>query len=271
MQSPPPVQGRWRLWPPSPAVAISFTALCVAGAGTATAAQVVITSSSQIKAGVITGQDIKDRSLGIRELTPRARVLLKGATGARGPIGLSGPGGPAGPAGARGPAGADGGPGPAGQQGATGADGAQGIAGPAGSQGPAGADGAQGPAGPSGVTEVTRDLGPLVVAAAASATIATMVDIQPGAYLISAKTTLSGAGVTPSVCTLTAGADSDLSAHQLVGLSSEETHNMQLTTTYAAVGTASVSCSAALQPFSASQTKLVALKLGSETHTAVTG
>src|SRR5687768_647165 len=101
MQSPPPVSGRWRLWPPSPAVAISFTALCVAGAGTATAAQVMISSSSQIKAGVVNGQDVKDRSLGIRELTPRARVLLKGATGARGPIGLSGPaGGPAGPTGA---------------------------------------------------------------------------------------------------------------------------------------------------------------------------
>ena len=262
MQSPPPVQGRWRLWPPSPAVAISFTALCVAGAGTATAAQVMISSSSQIKAGVINGQDVKDRSLGIRELTPRARVLLKGAKGARGPAG------PAGPTGARG---ADGALGPAGPQGPPGADGAQGVAGPPGPQGPAGAAGAQGPPGPSGVTEVTRDLGPLAVSAATSATIATMVDIQPGAYLITAKTTLTGGGATPSACTLTAGADSDLSSHQIVSLSSEETHNMQLTTTYAAVGSASVSCIATLQPFSASQTKIVALKLGSETHTAVTG
>jgi hypothetical protein len=97
---------------------------------------------------------------------------------------------------------------------------------------------------------VTRDVGPLTVAAGASATIATKAGIQPGAYLITAKTTLTdtAATATPSVCTLTAGADSDLSSQQLVGLASAHTHAMQLTATFAAVGSASVSCSASLQP-----------------------
>jgi hypothetical protein len=116
---------------------------------------------------------------------------------------------------------------------------------------------------------VIRDVGPLAVAAGANTTIATMADIQPGAYLISAKTTLTATGATTlSVCTLTAGAETDLSSHQLVTLS---THSMQLATTFVAAGAATVSCSTAIQPFSASQTKILALKLDSETHTAVTG
>ncbi|WP_372788167.1 hypothetical protein [Paraconexibacter sp.] len=48
---------------PSPALVVSIVALVVACAGTATAASVLITSSSQVKAGSLNGSDIKNSSL----------------------------------------------------------------------------------------------------------------------------------------------------------------------------------------------------------------
>jgi hypothetical protein len=48
---------------PSPSLVISILALVVACAGTATAAGILITNSSQVKAGAINGSDIKNRSI----------------------------------------------------------------------------------------------------------------------------------------------------------------------------------------------------------------
>ena len=62
---------------PSPALAVASLALFVAVGGTATAAGVMITSSKQIKAGVIDASD----------LSSKARNQLKGATGPAGPAG----------------------------------------------------------------------------------------------------------------------------------------------------------------------------------------
>jgi hypothetical protein len=116
---------------PSPALAVASLALFVAAGGTATAAGVMITSSKQIKAGVIDASD----------LSAKARSQLKGATGPAGPAGPSGatvlgsPGavGPVGPAGPRGPAGTNG---TNGIDGTDGTDGAPGAPGAAGARGP---------------------------------------------------------------------------------------------------------------------------------------
>lgn len=48
---------------PTPALIVSIIALVVATAGTATAATAIITSSSQVKNGALTGADIKARSI----------------------------------------------------------------------------------------------------------------------------------------------------------------------------------------------------------------
>ncbi len=48
---------------PSPALVVSIVALIVACAGTATAASLLVTNSSQVKAGSINGSDIANRSL----------------------------------------------------------------------------------------------------------------------------------------------------------------------------------------------------------------
>ena len=110
---------------PSPALAVACLALFVAVGGTATAAGVLITSSKQIKPGVIDASD----------LSSKARNQLKGAVGPAGPAGapgatVLGSPGTAGPAGPTGPAG------PAGAAGTNGTNGAPGAPGAAGARGP---------------------------------------------------------------------------------------------------------------------------------------
>jgi len=91
---------------PTPSLAVSVTALVVAMGGTGYAATQL--SGSNIKAGTITGKQIKKRSLSAGKLSQKTIAQLRGATGPAGPAGAGGPAGPAGPAGpdgARGPAG----------------------------------------------------------------------------------------------------------------------------------------------------------------------
>jgi hypothetical protein len=57
---------------PSPALVISVIALVLATAGTATAAKLLITSSSQIKKGSVNGGDVADGSLTARDIRPQA-------------------------------------------------------------------------------------------------------------------------------------------------------------------------------------------------------
>lgn len=84
---------------------------------------------------------------------PQGPAGADGAVGPQGPAGLDGATGPMGP---QGPAGLDGAVGPMGPQGPAGLDGAVGATGP---QGPAGAVGATGPAGPAGPTGPTGATG----------------------------------------------------------------------------------------------------------------
>jgi hypothetical protein len=94
---------------------VAIVALVVACAGTATAAGVLITSSSQVRNGSITSSDLADgRGAALRDFTPSTLHALETMAGPPGPAG------PAGVAGDRGPAGARGEQGPAGQPGADG-------------------------------------------------------------------------------------------------------------------------------------------------------
>jgi hypothetical protein len=121
---------------------------------------------------LITGKDIKDGSLGVSELSAKARRQLRGATGpagAQGPQGergLTGDGGaqgergPTGDGGAQGERGPTGDTGATGTQGAAGANGPTGPTGPIGPIGPIGPTGATGPQGPTGATGATGPQGP---------------------------------------------------------------------------------------------------------------
>ncbi len=76
----------------TPAMVLAMTALLVALAGTAGAAS----------SGLITGAQIKDRTIGLVDLSGNARDALKGQQGPRGLQGVAGPAGSAGAAGAKG-------------------------------------------------------------------------------------------------------------------------------------------------------------------------
>ncbi len=99
---------------PSPAMIVAVVALLAALTGTATAASVLITKSSQIKNGVITGKKLKKHTITADRLA--RNVSLRGAPGVQGPqgpLGLPGVQGPKGDAGAPGPKGDAGAPGTA--------------------------------------------------------------------------------------------------------------------------------------------------------------
>jgi hypothetical protein len=86
----------------SPGVILGITAIVLALAGTSYAATAVISKSSQVKKGVLTGKHVKNRSLGVADLSTKARNSLRGQTGPQGPAGQQGPAGPAGAPGAPG-------------------------------------------------------------------------------------------------------------------------------------------------------------------------
>jgi hypothetical protein len=80
-----PMRGRR----PSPAMLVSIIALVMATAGTATAAKVLITNTTQIKKGVVnsgdvkdgalSGRDIRDGTIAVGELEATARAAISGA------------------------------------------------------------------------------------------------------------------------------------------------------------------------------------------------
>ena len=111
-------------------------ALALAG-GTWAGKRYIITSSHQVKPGVLTGANLKNHSVGLRQLDKTVQKDMRSG----GPQGPAGPAGPKGDTGAQGP------------KGDTGATGAQGPIGP---QGPKGDTGARGPYGIIAFAEVNN-------------------------------------------------------------------------------------------------------------------
>lgn len=110
---------------PSPAMVVAMVALVVSLGGNAVAATVLISSSSQIKNGIVTSADIRNGTVSSSDLSTSLRRQLAaagvnvgaaggpgqqgvaGATGAVGPTGPKGDTGDVGPIGPQGPAGTD--------------------------------------------------------------------------------------------------------------------------------------------------------------------
>jgi hypothetical protein len=222
-------------WRPTPSFAVAVVALVLAASGTATAAHFLISSTKQI--------------------SPKVLKSLTGRTGKAGKIGPIGK------------------PGPAGGIGLPGAPGAP------------GAPGGPGPAGPSAATEVFRDAGP-TEAPIAGTTVATLAALPAGAYLVTAETTMNlclgpwwtgcatGGDTDTGTCTLNFSGDTQQAFHDLTaGLLDEEGFDLSLTHTVPAGSTQSVtlSCSTVAKKWDAVSSKIIAVNLGTETHTAVTG
>lgn len=91
------------------AVVVAALALIVSAGAGATASLLV--TGKQIKDGTVTTKDVKNRSLKVKDLSPKAKAKLRGATGPAGPRGATGATGATGPAGPAGPTGLQGLPG----------------------------------------------------------------------------------------------------------------------------------------------------------------
>jgi hypothetical protein len=86
-------------------------------------------------------------------------------------------------------------------------------------------------------------------------------------HAITAKTVgHTAAGDADSSCTLTAGGATDTSAEHFNNGAPGQTQVNELTQTLTSTGTATLSCTPTLNAASYGQTKIVAIKLGSETH-----
>lgn len=126
---------------------VAGAAILALASGTGGAVAGSLITGAQIKDGTVTTHDIRDETLRLSDLGPKALAAVKKG-GAAGPVG---PAGAAGAAGQVGPVGAAGQVGPQGPAGASGKDGAPGPAGPAGQDGNDGAIGPQGPSGDGGL------------------------------------------------------------------------------------------------------------------------
>lgn len=81
----------WRLSGSLRTALIAGSVAALVGAGGGFAASTAYITSAQVKNGSLTGADIKDRSIGIRDLSPAAVRQLRGQRGPAGPSGLAGP------------------------------------------------------------------------------------------------------------------------------------------------------------------------------------
>jgi hypothetical protein len=158
---------RFRLHRPSPSMAVALTALFVALGGTSYAA--ITVTGKNVKNGSLTGADIKDESLGSKQIAGLQASDFKpgqipagpaGPAGPKGDTGTQGPAGPGGPVGPAGPPGDTGTQGPAGPGGPVGPAGPPGDTGTQGDTGARGETGPQGPAGPQGIVDGGSISGP---------------------------------------------------------------------------------------------------------------
>lgn len=117
----------------------------------------------------------------------------------------------------------------------------------------------------SAAFEAIRDAGPSGIGPNTDYTpVATLSGITPGAYVIFAKTNIQGAQLDRSRCRLQAGASIDESNRGLRSNGTPEAQNLQLAQVFSSPGSVTLSCRSTDGPWTASDTKIVAMKVDSE-------
>jgi hypothetical protein len=111
--------------------------------------------------------------------------------------------------------------------------------------------------------QAERDAGPVGVAPGGFVTVATL-NVPPGPYVINAKTNLSSGDLDVGKCQLVAGARGDTVTRGLRSNSTAEALNMQAASTFPGPGTITVSCKSTDSAWTATDTKVLAVKVDSE-------
>ena len=220
---------------PSPALVVAIVALVMSMAGTATAARVLIKNSKQIKNGAVSTADVRNSSLTGKDVKDGG---LTGSDIKAGSVGV---------------------------------DKLEGDA-----------KRALEDAGTQAI-EVYRKAGPSGIEGGKVARVATMSNVPPGVYAIFAKSVLTGEvedsglfgqGTTVSGhCRLEAGGDVD-EARTLLGTpgaNAPSEVSMQITRTFGSTGTVTLDCDVAPSSWRASDTSIIAVRVGKAPRTEVSG
>lgn len=220
---------------PSPALVVSIIALVMSTAGTATAAKILISSSSQIKNGAVTSADIKDAAVSSKDLRSNA---VSSASVRNNSIGLEDLDGSA-----------------------------RSALQDAGTQ----------------ALEAFRKDGPQNQDPGKSVRVATLNAVPPGTYAIFAKTVLTPTQATGGVfregeaisghCVLDAGGDRDevRSLLSTPGALAPGTLNLQITRSYGSAGTIALDCDVSNARWNATDTSIIAIRVGKAPRSPVEG
>ena len=115
----------------------------------------------------------------------------------------------------------------------------------------------------SAAFEADRSSGPAGVAPGDYVRVATL-GVQPGAYSIFAKTDISSDHLDASRCQLAAGSRVEQSARGLRSNGTPEAQNLQLAVTFAAPGNVTLSCKTSDGNWTASDSKILAIRVDSQ-------
>jgi hypothetical protein len=124
----------------------------------------------------------------------------------------------------------------------------------------------------STAAQVVRDAGPSNVPKSTNSTaVATLGGLEPGAYVLLAKVNQSANIFTEGRCRIQAESDVDDSNRGLRPQGTPEGHNLQLVHSFASTGTAVLACRAADGAWTASDAKLLAIRISAARSSVVSG
>lgn len=124
----------------------------------------------------------------------------------------------------------------------------------------------------SSAAQVVRDAGPSSVPKSTNYTaVATLSGLEPGAYVLLAKVNQASDTFTEGRCRIQAEGDVDDSNRGLRPQGTPEGHNLQLVHSFAGTGTAVLACRAADGKWTASDAKLLGIKIGAARSSVVSG
>ena len=124
----------------------------------------------------------------------------------------------------------------------------------------------------SSAGQARRDAGPTGVGASQSfTTVATLGGLEPASYVLLAKTNQSATVFTEGRCRLSAGDDYDDSNRGLRPQGTPEAHALQLVHAFTGPGSAVLACRTPDGAWSASDSKIIAIKVASASSNVVGG
>jgi plastocyanin len=123
----------------------------------------------------------------------------------------------------------------------------------------------------SSAFQASRDAGPTGVAPSQNYTNVASLSVAPGSYVVFAKIDMQSDAQDSSRCRLTAESGQDESNRGLRANGTGEAHNLQLAHTFTQAGAITLLCRTSSGNWSASDTKILAIKVGSAQSQGVSG